>query len=63
MRCKMCHRRLLDPVSIERKCGPICYAKLTKDFVYQIELNFEPKLGSDKSALQKNEIVNKILNL
>ncbi|MDU2064386.1 MAG: DUF6011 domain-containing protein [Sporomusaceae bacterium] len=60
-RCRCCHRELKDPISIERGCGPTCYAKRPKEFIYQTELNFEPKFGEDKSAIDKHRIVAKIL--
>ncbi|WP_418219622.1 DUF6011 domain-containing protein [Candidatus Formimonas warabiya] len=41
-RCRRCHRRLKDPVSIERELGPSCYKKVGKPpIIKQLELFFE----------------------
>jgi hypothetical protein len=62
MRCKKCHRELTDQTSKERGYGPICYAKHQQESVKQMELDFNPLFPPGLSALEKQKIVNQVLN-
>jgi hypothetical protein len=61
MRCKKCHRVLRDQTSIERKYGPICYAKRQQSLIEQLELDFNPLFAPGISALEKHAIINRVL--
>jgi hypothetical protein len=61
MRCKKCHRELTDQTSKERGYGPICYAKRETDSI-QMELDFDPLFPPGMPALEKQKIVNRILD-
>jgi hypothetical protein len=55
MRCRLCGRKLRDPTSLLRKCGPICVKKIKLS--EQIELSFDdlPEVVEQQEEQKKCE--------